>query len=125
MTTKNLERNESVFTSPSVYCIKVQGAINESFTGYFSGMQISTEDKAGSKPVTTLIGELKDQSALVGVFSALYCLHLIIFAFILDYAPDLRVIGGIGSILLIFMIRVAAIEKNLSVPAWLLSNAKQ
>lgn len=48
----------------------------------------------------------------------------ILFAFVLEYIPEYRIVGSICCIALIFIIRIAAIEKNLTVPSWLLSNAK-
>jgi len=48
----------------------------------------------------------------------------VLFAFVLEYIPDFRIVGGISCILLIFVIRIAAIEKNMTVPKWLLSEAK-
>ena len=48
----------------------------------------------------------------------------VLFAFVLEYIPEFRIVGGISCILLIFVIRIAAIEKNLTVPKWLLSEAK-
>lgn len=64
------------FTTPAKYCIKVQGTIDESLSGYLSGMKITTKFKYGMKPISSLEGELKDQSALQGVFNALYEMHL-------------------------------------------------
>lgn len=52
-------------------------------------------------------------------------LGCILFASILEFLPEFRIIGGVISIALIFTIRVTAIEKNLKVPTWLLSNFKQ
>lgn len=80
MLTENKEINESCFTSPGMYCIKVRGKIDKRFSGYFGGMKISSEEQAGKKPITTLLGELKDQSALVGILNALYGLHLTILS---------------------------------------------
>ena len=48
----------------------------------------------------------------------------VLFAFVLEYIPEFRIVGGISCILLIFVIRIAAIEKNMTVPKWLLSEAK-
>jgi len=48
----------------------------------------------------------------------------VLFALILSYLPEYRILGSISCIFLIFVIRIAAIEKNLSVPNWLLSEAK-
>ena len=64
------------FTGPAIYCIKVQGVIDEHYTGYFGDMVISNEKKAGDKIVGILTGKIKDQSELLGVLNALHNLHL-------------------------------------------------
>ena len=64
------------FTGPATYCIKVQGDIDEHYTGYFGDMVISNEKKAGDKIVGILTGKIKDQSELLGVLNALHNLHL-------------------------------------------------
>ena len=64
------------FTVPAVYCIKVQGVIDERYAGYFGDMVISTEQKAGDRISGMLTGSLKDQSELLGVVNALHNLHL-------------------------------------------------
>ena len=64
------------FTVPAVYCIKVQGAIDERYAGYFGDMVISNEKKAGDRISGMLTGSLKDQSELMGVLNALHNLHL-------------------------------------------------
>lgn len=76
MTLENNETKNSGFTSPGIYCIKVRGAIGKDYSRYLSDMEISAEDHPGSRPITTLYGNLKDQSALVGVLNALYDMHL-------------------------------------------------
>ena len=64
------------FTGPAIYCIKVQGIIDERFAGYFGNMVISTEKKDGDKIAGILTGKIKDQSELLGVLNALHNLHL-------------------------------------------------
>jgi uncharacterized membrane protein YeiH len=48
----------------------------------------------------------------------------ILYASILSYIPEYHFPGSVFCILLIFVIRVAAFEKNLQVPAWLYSKSK-
>ena len=64
------------FTVPAIYCIKVQGVIDERYAGYFGDMVISTEKKAEGRISGMLTGSLKDQSELLGVLNALHNLHL-------------------------------------------------
>jgi uncharacterized membrane protein YeiH len=47
-----------------------------------------------------------------------------LYVTILEFFPEYKIIGSMGSILLIFVIRVAAIEKKISIPNWLLITAK-
>lgn len=68
--------NQLEFEGPASYRIRVQGHLDDSWSDRMGGMVITrafTEDK---KPMTILIGHLKDQAALSGVMNALYGLHL-------------------------------------------------
>ncbi|MCP3960196.1 MAG: hypothetical protein GY719_20315 [bacterium] len=60
---------------PALYQIRVQGRLDPSWSDRLAGMMIET-DQSASSPVTTLTGELIDQSALHGVFNTLLELHL-------------------------------------------------
>ena len=68
------------FQSPAVYKIKINGAINESWSERLGGMQINVERSKGSEPVTILIGQINDQTALSGVLNTLYENHLSIIS---------------------------------------------
>ena len=76
ITDKNMANDMTGFTGPAIYCIKVQGIIDERFAGYFGNMVISTEKKAGDRIAGILTGKIKDQSELLGVLNALHNLHL-------------------------------------------------
>jgi hypothetical protein len=39
-------------------------------------MRLSKNNRVGQVPVTTLVGQLRDQAALIGVLNSLYELHL-------------------------------------------------
>ena len=54
-----------------VYQIKVQGRLDESWSGWFSGMAITFEGD-----ITTLTGVVVDQAALRGILSRLWDLNL-------------------------------------------------
>jgi hypothetical protein len=58
-------------TESLLYEIKVQGALDGSWSDWFSGMAISYIDG-----VTTLRGEIKDQSILRGILSKIWDLNL-------------------------------------------------
>lgn len=65
------------FDRPARYRIRVQGRIEERWSERFEGMAISPSAQDDEPPVTTLVGELTDQAALVGVLNTLYgLLHL-------------------------------------------------
>jgi hypothetical protein len=62
----------SVLDKPSVYRIKVQGVVPESWIDRLGSMGIVSVSSAA----TTLEGRLPDQAALNGVLDTLYQLHL-------------------------------------------------
>jgi hypothetical protein len=64
------------FEGPASYRIRAQGHIDDSWTGRLSGMVLTRAFTADKQPMTILIGQLEDQSALCGVMNALYDLHL-------------------------------------------------
>ena len=57
-----------------IYEINVQGQIDESWSGWFSGMSIHTRD--GNPPLTTLVGPVVDQVALRGILDRIWNLNL-------------------------------------------------
>jgi hypothetical protein len=63
------------FTKPAVYQIKIQGDLGETWADKLSGMQITVERKS-KKPVSTLTGIVRDQSALAGMLNVVYELHM-------------------------------------------------
>ena len=69
-------QKEFKFSKPAIYQIKVQGEINQSWSGRFGGMQITVEKSEDRKPVSILIGRINDQSALSGILTTLYDMHL-------------------------------------------------
>jgi len=71
-----LHGNRSPFDVPATYQIRVQGVIAASWSDRLEGMAISVNESADAPRITTLFGELPDQSALTGVLNALYNMHL-------------------------------------------------
>ena len=62
--------------SAARYQLRVRGYLDASWSGRLGGLTISVSiDKDGS-PVTSLSGELMDQSALLGTLNTLSSLHL-------------------------------------------------
>lgn len=72
------------FTTPLKYKIVVQGVIDSNQSGYFSDMKIEKMEEGGVKNRTSLLGEVKDQSALIGVLNGLYNMHYIIISVKVD-----------------------------------------
>ncbi len=60
---------------PAVYRIRVRGRLDPSWSDRMGGLAVEV-DAARARPVTTLTGEVVDQSALHGVLSTLFELHL-------------------------------------------------
>ena len=71
-----LSRNPIPFDRPATYQISVQGRIDPTMSDLLGGMTISLTTVGAGSPVTTLQGELSDQSALAGVLNKIYELHL-------------------------------------------------
>lgn len=69
-------RKSIPFDRPAIYQINVQGQINPAWSDRLEGMTIHQTAVVTGPPVTTLQGELKDQTALAGVLNTLYELHL-------------------------------------------------
>jgi hypothetical protein len=65
-----------LFDGPVRYQIRVQGRISEVWSDRLEGMLISSDAQLVGSPITTLVGELADQAAVVGVINTLYELHL-------------------------------------------------
>ena len=76
ITDTNIGKDATGFTVPAIYCIKVQGVIDERYEGYFGDMVIGNEKKAGGRITGILTGIFKDQSELLGVLNSLHNLHL-------------------------------------------------
>ena len=64
------------FDSPACYCICIQGQITAKWMDVLEGLTITEKSLPGGVLVTTLIGELTDQAAFVGVINSLYEMHL-------------------------------------------------
>jgi len=64
------------FEKPGKYRIDVRGRLDDRWSDRLAGMRITTSGAEGDAPVTTLIGDLRDQAQLSGVLNSLYELHL-------------------------------------------------
>ena len=64
------------FDSPVPYRILVQGRVASNWSDRLQGMDISQSANANGLIVSTLMGELPDQTALAGVLNTLHEMHL-------------------------------------------------
>jgi hypothetical protein len=78
MTQKNTP--EFNFTKPAVHKIKVLGDLSEDWSDRLGGMQINVDRSQETGPVSVLIGQINDQSAISGVLNRLYESHLTIIS---------------------------------------------
>ena len=62
--------------TPATYRIRVQGVLDDNCSDELGGMTITANENGGQAPVTTLVGRLVDQAALMGVLNALYDLRM-------------------------------------------------
>ena len=62
--------------SAVVYQIKVQGWLDENWSDRLAGMRIEIYMPKDRKPEAVLVGQLHDQSELLGVLNSLYELRL-------------------------------------------------
>jgi len=61
---------------PATYRIRVQGRLDQSWSGCFGAMELAVEWDDDGAPVTALCGTVADQAALQGLLSELYSLGL-------------------------------------------------
>jgi hypothetical protein len=81
-------RNAIRFDRPATYQIMVQGRVDPNWSDLMAGMAICLTMSESNPLVTTLQGELSDQTALLGVLNSLYELHLSVLSVLcLSYPP--------------------------------------
>lgn len=61
---------------PAIFCIRIEGALGESWSEYFGAQSIAVEEDEAGRCTTTLISEPADQAALVGMINLLNGLGL-------------------------------------------------
>ncbi len=62
--------------TPAIYRIRVQGHLDDKWSDWLSGMDITRKFDEKKQPVTIMIGRLADQAELSGVLNMLYDLHM-------------------------------------------------
>ena len=65
-----------------IYQIIVQGCLDLSWSEWFDGMEITNETGKDAQLITTLNGNIEDQSALRGILNRLWDLNLSILSVI-------------------------------------------
>ena len=75
MNNNSNEKHIKLWT-PATYRIEVQGHLDELWSDRLVGMRITTSSHGDQGGVTTLVGRLRDQAELMGVFDTLFNLHL-------------------------------------------------
>ena len=69
-------RKSFPFDRPGKYHIRVKGFLDESWSERLGGLRITAGSLEDQGPITTLVGEVRDQAELAGVLNSLYELHL-------------------------------------------------
>jgi len=64
------------FTSPATYRILVKGFLDESWSERLNGLTIVNMSSDSGAPFTTLYGQIRDQTELLGVLNSIYEMHL-------------------------------------------------
>lgn len=70
------ESRRSLLITPAIYEIRIQGYLEESWSDRLGGMAILRSENESGVSITTLHGELLDQTALFGVLNAIYDMRL-------------------------------------------------
>ncbi|MBN1429177.1 MAG: hypothetical protein JXB07_12450 [Anaerolineae bacterium] len=76
---KGIEVSESHKLSAR-YEIKAQGKLDTQWSDWFNGMMITSEEYGEGATLTTLIGAVRDQSALRGILTRIWDLGLTLYS---------------------------------------------
>ena len=88
-------RGDQADREGDVYQIKVQGELDQSWSDWFSGVEVVTESHGGGAPITILTGVMADQSALRGIISKIWDLNLTLVS-VARLGVESERAGGIG-----------------------------
>ncbi len=73
-------RKQRIFDMPGVYCIRVEGFVDESAADSFAGMTVAVSSLPDGGCVSTLTGLLLDQAALAGVLLTIQEMGLLLLS---------------------------------------------
>jgi len=65
-----------IFKKAAIYRIIVNGTIDKSWSARLNDMQITTEKNSRKETFTSLVGKINDQTALSGILTTLYDMHM-------------------------------------------------
>jgi hypothetical protein len=68
------------FKNPAVYKIVIKGEIDKSWSDNLLGMQVEVRKREGNIAFTSLVGEIRDQSALSGLLNNLYEMQMTVLS---------------------------------------------
>lgn len=71
---------DNYFKNAAIYKIVVQGELNAEWPLLSWGLQVNVQKGKGQKPITSLVGQINDQSALSGILNKLYDLHFTVIS---------------------------------------------
>jgi hypothetical protein len=77
---KDITKKHFNFKKPAVYKIVVGGEIDKVSSDNFSGMQVEVQKREGNIAFTSLVGEIRDQSALAGILNNLYEMQMTVIS---------------------------------------------
>jgi hypothetical protein len=66
------------FAKREIYCIEVQGRLDERWSEWFDGMEVAYACTSDGLSITTLTGPVVDQVALRGILSKIWDLNLVL-----------------------------------------------
>ena len=68
------------FTKAAIYKIVVQGELDAAWCEQLWGLQANVKRGKGEKPITTIIGQINDQSALSGILTQINDMHMLVIS---------------------------------------------
>ena len=68
------------FKEPAIYKIVVLGGMDSQYVNQLWGLQATVLKKKGEKSITTLIGQINDQSALSGILTMINDMHMTVIS---------------------------------------------
>ena len=76
----NAHNNHLSVDQPLEYQIRVQGRLEERWSHWFDGLEITIEGDSSGRTITILSGEVNDQAALHGLLNRIRDLNLLLIS---------------------------------------------